>query len=212
MFVLKLSRSLTPLHTSTIVELFQRLGPCLRNIRYEERSALRPEVGDLYIVDGLEASVLDGYLYNGGMERFNEAEFDVVIERTRESPSLIKFTYYNRACKYRLIHYLLYDPRAEPGGGAQRDARPLHAAGARAPGPGAAPGCQKTAPCPAEERLPTYYCGISEEIRERYAFIKDLLFPRKTEELDDLEAIDAEYWQRRFADLLANEDRTNSFG
>lgn len=111
MRVLRLTRSKTPLSTASILELFQKIGACLETLRYEFRTSLSPASGDLFLLDGLDTPVADGQTYAGPPDRFNEDRFEVAIDKTSAAPYLFRFVYYNRADRYRLVHYLLCEKK-----------------------------------------------------------------------------------------------------
>jgi hypothetical protein len=172
MHLLKLNRTLNPLHTSTIVSLFAKLQPRLKNICYEQRTLIRPGQGDLYILAGFEDAVSDERVYDGPTERFHEEQFDVVIEKSTSHPPIMRFIYYNHSHGYRLVHYLVYTDDERKSAGEQT------------------------------ERRETYYDLIAEEMREDYLFVKDILFPGKKEEPDELERIDYNFWKKKFTALF----------
>ncbi|KAH9386798.1 uncharacterized protein NEMAJ01_1694 [Nematocida major] len=107
----QLTRSSTPLSTTAVLELFQKIDGRLSFSNFEPILEISPASGELFIIEDLEGAVEDGQEYVGGSDIFHESKFDVVIDRTREVPKMFRFMYYNRHGKYRLAHYLVCDQK-----------------------------------------------------------------------------------------------------
>lgn len=111
MWAFRLTRSKTPLSTAAVLELFQKIEARLPFINYEPISELSPVSGELFIIEGLYSPITDGQAYIPSSDIFHESKFDVVIDRTKGSPKLFRFMYYNRASRYRVAHYLICDEK-----------------------------------------------------------------------------------------------------
>ncbi|KAI5191698.1 hypothetical protein NEMIN01_1631 [Nematocida minor] len=107
----RLTRSKTPLSTASVLELFQKIDAKLPFINYEPVADLVPSSGELFIIEGLDTPVADGQIYATPSDIFHEEKFDVVIDRTKTSPKLFRFIYYNRTSWYRVAHYLICEQK-----------------------------------------------------------------------------------------------------
>ncbi|KAI5187578.1 hypothetical protein NEHOM01_2284 [Nematocida homosporus] len=112
MRVLRLTRSKFPLSTSSVLDIFQKIETKIDSIRYDTAAGISPSPGDLFLVDALDGFISDGKTYCVPADVFHEANFKAVIERTKDTPSLFRFIYYNRDRRYRLVHYLVCEPKA----------------------------------------------------------------------------------------------------
>lgn len=121
MLVAKLSNTARPLNTATIVDLFNRLEVHMGKLRCEEVATLRPEVGDIYFVDGAGGRISDCYSYAGASDSFIEPEFEAVLDRTHAGiPTVLRFVYHNKARGYRVVHYVLHGAKSGTEAAASR--------------------------------------------------------------------------------------------
>ncbi|KAI5181794.1 hypothetical protein NEOKW01_1952 [Nematocida sp. AWRm80] len=111
MRALKLFRSGVPLSTSAIIELFGRLENKPSPLSYKALSEISPASGDIFIIDSIEDSIADGKEYLPNPNIFHEEKFDVIIDSTKDSPALFRFTYYRKQDKYCLVHYLIREAK-----------------------------------------------------------------------------------------------------
>ncbi|KAI5149900.1 hypothetical protein NEAUS05_1951 [Nematocida ausubeli] len=113
MRVSRLARSKSPLSTASILDLFQKVDGSLPIINFDTVQKLSPTSGELFILEGLDGSIVDGKTYASSSDIFHESQFDVVIDKTQTTPKIFRFVYYNRQSKYRIVHYLVCDQRQQ---------------------------------------------------------------------------------------------------
>lgn len=109
----RLTRSKMPLCTASVLELFHKIDGKYPFINYEPISDLYPSNGELFLIEGLDSSILDGKAYTGSSEIFHEERFDVIIDRTKDLPRMFRFLYINRASHYRVAHYLICEKKTQ---------------------------------------------------------------------------------------------------
>ncbi|OAG29642.1 hypothetical protein NEDG_00775 [Nematocida displodere] len=111
MRVFRLTRTMSPLSSSSIMDIFERIETRIGAVRYESVQSISPSSGDLFLIDTLDMPISDGQSYFGKADIFHEEKFDVVIDRTNEPPHIFRFSYYSKMGKYRLLHYLLCEQK-----------------------------------------------------------------------------------------------------
>lgn len=109
MQVIRIAQRKTPLCSMAVQEIFQRVNERIDTLKYEILPYISPSPGDVFLVNTLESPLVDNKVYTSSPDVFREAAFDAVIEKTKDTPSLFRFVYYNRKRRYRIVHYLIVD-------------------------------------------------------------------------------------------------------